>query len=106
MANYKSAFLIPLSAKKVFDDVGWLFETDDRVRPEVLSFLKRMFCLEQEKSYLGIAEYVGSEVKANVIYDDAGLIEQIYIQCSERARDELMKVFASEKFGDVEVFIP
>ncbi len=107
MANcYKAAFLIPASAKKILDDTGWVFETEDRLRPEVLDVLKQVFLLEQKETYLGIGVYVGNGIKVDVIHDAAGLIEQISIQLWTRTTEELTKAFHEGEFDDMEIFVP
>jgi hypothetical protein len=103
---YKAAFLIPSSAKKTLDEEGWLFEAEDRLRPEVLNVLKRAFNLEIKEAYLGIVAYVGDGIKVNVIYDEAELIEQISVQLWTRTTEELTKVFCEKEFEDVEIFVP
>ncbi len=104
MAGYKAVFLIPASAKKIFDDTGWAFETKNRLRVTVLDALKQAFLLQFAERYLGIEAYVGDGVKVNVIYDEEGLIEHISIQLWERTAKELKE--ALHEFGDVDIFIP
>jgi hypothetical protein len=82
--SYKAAFLIPKSSKKILDDSGWLFKSKKRLSTDVLDTLKKVYFLIEKRKYLGVAEYVGYGLKVVVSYDEAGLIESIFIQLHTR----------------------
>jgi hypothetical protein len=104
--RYKAAFLIPASAKKTLEDAGWLFETEARLRPEILDRLKQVFSLEEKETYSGIVVYVGDGIKISVIHDDADLIEHIAVQLLTRTTADLSKAFHEGAFDDIEIFVP
>jgi|688.fasta_scaffold1132676_2 hypothetical protein len=103
---YQAVFLIPVSTKKILGDTGWLFKTENRLRPEILDVLKSFFVLEEKETYLGIVAYIGNGIKVNVIYDEVGLIEQISVQLWTKTIEELTKILYDEGFDDVEIFVP
>lgn len=105
MSNYKAAFIIPVSAKKVLDEYGWSFETKDRLQVKVLDILKKNFYLKEMEKYLGIEVYVGDGIKINVAYDASALIEEISVQLWTVSADELKKAFDGQDLG-AEIFIP
>lgn len=105
MSTYKAAFIIPVSAKKVFDEYGWSFQTKDRLQVKVLDVLKKKFFLKEIDKYLGIEAYVGDGVKINVTYDTNALIEEIFIQLWTVSADELKSAFDNQDLG-IEIFVP
>lgn len=104
--QYKAAFLIPVTAKKVLNSSGWLFDTDIRIRPEVFNSLKQAFMLEKKEEYEGIVKYIGDGIKVNLINDKNGLIEHIYIQLITKTAEELNAFLQKEGDNDIELFIP
>lgn len=103
---YSSAFLIPLNSRKIFDDMGWSFETEDRLCTDVLEKLQYSFLLEKEEEYNGIVVYAGDGLKASVVYDEYKLIEHIVIQLKTVSIEELKKVLCDPQFCEIEVFVP
>lgn len=102
---YKAVFIIPKSAIKTLDSVGWLFQTSDRVRQEVLDTLKYVFSLKRLDEHCDIVIYAGEGIKMSVIYDSVGLIEQISLQLRAVTEDDVRRVL-SDKFDDIDIFVP
>ncbi|MBL4953533.1 hypothetical protein JK635_15170 [Neobacillus sp. YIM B02564] len=103
---YKAAFLVPASAKKKLDDLGWEFETKDRLPSELVEVLVRYFGLGFKENYVNTDVYVGKGVKMIVFKDDCGLIEQIYFQLFDGNVEKLRNVSVFKSFKNVELFIP
>lgn len=105
MSTYKSAFIIPKLARKILHESGWTFETEDRLKIDVLNILREKFSLKEMEKYLGIEVYVGDGIKVSVVYDENHLIEEISIQLRTVSPDELKIIFHNTNFG-IEIFVP
>jgi len=76
----RSFFLLPIDAHKVLQDCGWLFEAEQRISPNVVTFLEQALSLLKQESHHGLEVYLSDDIKMNVYYDDSHLIEEIYIR--------------------------
>ncbi|WP_410210011.1 hypothetical protein [Aquirhabdus sp.] len=76
----RSFFLLPIDAHKVLQDCGWLFEAEQRISPNVVTFLEQALSLQKQESHRNLDVYRSDDIKMNVFYDDNHLIEEIYIR--------------------------
>lgn len=105
--KYKSFFLLPIGTSKVLDDSGWLFETHQRISQNVLAFLVEKLRLEKTGSDNGICYYQRIGLKINVLSDENGYIEEIYIRVFSTMDNFLLrKVLHSSEVNNVELFDP
>lgn len=103
---YKAVFIIPRGATRNLTDAGWEFSTPQRLPLEILFALNRTFHLDKKETYLGMEVYEGKGIKLTAVFDEAGLVENIYIQLSLRTFDEVERALSSVVGPMAEIFSP
>jgi hypothetical protein len=105
--SYKAVFLIPALSNKILDEDGWIFESSERLNFDVISKIQKSLNLNLKEEYCGTAVYVGDGVKASVIFDDNGQIEQIYLQIYGVSSLQVIAGIKDQFIpSNVEVFVP
>lgn len=107
--KYRATFVVPLGAERILGDAGWEFFSSDRIPQDVVCLLMAELSLTKSDAYLGMEEFSGENAKANVLLDEQGQVEAIYLKAYED-RDihgELLRTLTLLKDQPVvEVFSP
>lgn len=106
LSRYKAAFLIPSLSKRLLNESGWEFESNERIPFHILINFFEEFSLNLSEKYSGLAVYLNDDIKATIFYDDAGNIEYVYFQVFHEVIDKLKLFFDSLSMNGMELFIP
>ncbi|BAN46027.1 hypothetical protein [Metapseudomonas resinovorans] len=103
---YKAAFLIPCNSKKTLSEDGWIIESPMRLSKSIADTICKKLKLAFKESYENCTIYEGHEIKATVIHDEKGEIEQIYLQLFRKDTETLKEALSNTTPDEVEIFIP
>jgi len=106
-SHYEAAFILPLPNRKYLGDVGWEIESEARLPCDTVDFLTNVLNLIFVESYSGIDIYEGGGVRASVVKDDFGMIEQIHLKIYDGDRSDLSLLFGRSSLASyAELFFP
>ena len=103
---YVAAFLLPSPVKKMLTNFGWEFESRARLPEQTIDALRSEFGVHHTESYLGMDVWEADGLKATVLRDESGGIEEIFVQLRSRKPDELRGALKAAGLESVEVFLP
>ncbi|WP_137822343.1 hypothetical protein [Pseudomonas sp. D(2018)] len=103
---YKAAFLIPCNSKKTLGEDGWVIESPNRLSKSIADTVCNNLKLTFKESYENCTVYEGHKIKATVIHDEKGEIEQIYLQLFRKNTKELKEALSNTTRQEIEIFIP
>lgn len=107
MKRYKAAFIIPINAKKVLTDDGWVFESNNTLPPNVTYFLMKNLNLKLDEEYLGIRSYSNERYQAVVSLNDDNEIEYIQIKVYGDYMELLLREYRKFNISEyAELFVP
>ncbi|MDH4871673.1 hypothetical protein [Pseudomonas sp. BN515] len=105
-STYKAVFLIPRDSRKTLSEDSWIIESQNRISESIAKTICNSLGLNFKESYENCTAYEGNEIKATVIHDEEGEIEQIYLQLFRKSAEKLKKELSETTLFNLEVFIP
>ena len=75
--------------EKFLRDAGWEFKSDKRLPKDTENFLFESLKLKFVENFSGVAAYEGDALKAAVISDDSGEIENVYLKLYGMTKERL-----------------
>lgn len=106
MGSYISAFIVPIDTKKVLTNMGWVFDSKNRLSVNITNFLTSHLHLHFKEKYLNIETYSNDRFQASVIMDDSGDVENVHIKIYNGHINLLRSEFIKYNDSQVELFIP
>lgn len=105
--RYKAAFIMPIPNEKFLGDGGWEFQSDKRLPKDAEKFLLESLKLKFVENFSGMAAYEGDDLKATVISDDSGEIENVYFKLYGMTKERLSSHFQESPLSShAELFFP
>lgn len=103
---YVAAFFLPISVTKRLSEIGWEFESSERLPEDLISVLESGLGLAHREKWAGIDVYEAEGLKATVIRDSSGQIEHVYFQLRSKTPADLCSALNESGRRDVELFVP
>ena len=105
--RYKAAFMLPVPNEKILGDAGWEFQSDKRLPKDTEKFLLDSLKLKFVENYSGMSTYENDAVKATVIFDDVGEIEDVCFKLYGMTKEQLSLHFQTSSLSScAELFFP
>lgn len=103
---YVAAFFLPISATKWLSEIGWEFESPERLPEELISVLESELGAVHAEQRSDVDVYLAEGLKATVIRDPDGQIEHIYFQLRSKTAADLRSALDALGRRDVVLFVP
>ena len=105
--RYEAAFIIPVPNEKRLGDAGWEFKSESRLPENTEQFLLQALKLTFDEKFSGMSTYENDVLKATVIFNNIGQIEQVHLKLYGMAKKQLSLVFRESSLAsDAELFFP
>lgn len=103
---YVAAFLLPSPVKKILTDFGWEFESPEHLPEQTIEALRSALGVRHTETYLGMDVWETDGVKATIVRDESGSIEEVSVQLYSRKPDDLRLALHAAGLDNIEVFVP
>lgn len=105
--HYEAAFIIPVPNEKSLGDRGWEFQSERRLPKATRAFLLVALKLTFSENFSSMTTYENDVLKATVIADDAGEIEQVHLKLYGMTKQRLSLIFQESSLtSSAELFFP
>ncbi|MFL9903447.1 hypothetical protein PQR71_35845 [Paraburkholderia fungorum] len=105
--RYEAAFIIPVPNEKCLGDTGWEFKSERTLPKATREFLAGSLKLTFSENFSGMSTYENDVLKATVIENDVGEIEQVHLKLYGMTKKQLSLLFQDSPLAsDAELFFP